>query len=974
MNFSIINSLQKLRFFLAASFPILAKALWPAETARRVAERYPRGAAWVVKARKSLLGANVERAAGVFAVGEYANDVLDWRKVPAEAVGLLRVAVVLAALLCALLPVATVVDWPPVSVESILAIEGRGDVGGWSIALWLVALSLGWAALLIAVATSNRLLLLPTLALFLYINVASVAALPKAWWSLLLPGQGALAVVYSEWRHRSTNRWQRVGSLAATLVAAAGIGFVATIALPTQPWYRGQIPLAIAKVGVPLGLVLWSVGQVLHRVRPTPARVWVPAAAIAVMGLVLQVSLVVRGGWHIPAQGVATFGTQVTGYLWPLYYFIGVGVVFKVLRQTRTLQRASRDLIPLQVAIPITIALLFVATVALWAPTVVATPGVGWPSWFVDIAVALIDTFRVTWSTEVARQTADVMRWVVLALAVSSVWASRRGRLTAEAVARVQVLTLLGWFAIAEYYMELYGIARSSRVSATALFLFSVLILWMLHRTLMRFLNGDSAWWPRVARTCLYAAGLMFVILPIHARGAMHDPRLSGEIVYYLFQGVLVFGVPYYMFVYAARRFTVLPMTPQRALVVFLAGGFIAAALVAMDKVVIAGSFSEAWAEAGREMADRLEGRQKPPIVHLLPLWWIVLRGFAVVLALLAAMRFAGRRTRVVMLRPSAAVFGVVALSAGLACFSNRVLELPLMPNQVELLVTPVRASLWFDASFLALQLSYLLPGLLLALVATREASMSRAIRAAALAVLLHVALQLAWPGQEVWLRSTEVVSLAAAGGICAFLLMAGAVRERLDDLLVRKWDAEPTKGTPTDNLLDRRELRIVALAVILVSATVVGLRTWTSRLVPRPEAAGLAGVPVPAAWRADAGTFVRGHVTGDTAHLAFAIHNDTGTAQAVLLQLAPELAQRFPEFTLQTMTRWDHLAPGATAFDFTWLRHPADSSTFTLGTLAIAPIHDGRRVIATVTYGPLIQARRWDVARIIQSMQSAQR
>ncbi|MBL8960908.1 MAG: hypothetical protein JNJ98_13725, partial [Gemmatimonadetes bacterium] len=133
MNLSFFTALQKLRYFLATTFPALARSLWPQRTIDRLAARFPNAAARVVRTRQSLLGGHVEKAAGVFAVGEYASDVLDWAKLPREVVPLLRGGVVVAGLLCLLLPLAISVDWLPISIEQILEVPDRGTVGSWDV-------------------------------------------------------------------------------------------------------------------------------------------------------------------------------------------------------------------------------------------------------------------------------------------------------------------------------------------------------------------------------------------------------------------------------------------------------------------------------------------------------------------------------------------------------------------------------------------------------------------------------------------------------------------------------------------------------------------------------------------------------------------------------------------------------------------------------------------------------------------------
>ena len=973
MNLSFFTALQKLRYFLATTFPTLARSLWPQRTIDRLSARYPKAAAWVVRTRQSLLGGHVEKAAGVFAVGEYSSDVLDWAKLPREVVPLLRGGVVVAGLLCLLLPLAIAVDWPAVSIEQILEIPDRGTVGGWDIGLWVVAMSLGWAAMLAGAGVANRAVFLLALAAFLYLNLANLSALPKSYHTLLLPVEGLAATVFALTRHRPTTRRDTGLGLATALLAAAACGFVATISIPTAPWFRGRIPMAVAVVGLPLGVVVWGVGRVLQR-RGVTLHLAGVVAALTALGIAAYTSLAVRGGWHLPASGVAQVGTMMTSYLWPLYYFIGVGVVFKVLRQARTLQRAARELVPPALAVPLTIAVLVVASAVLWSPSVGLTPGLPWPRWFVSGADLLASAFPFTWSTSVGQRTTETMRWVVLALGLASVWASRQGRLNPRAVARTQVLVLVTWFAITEYHVEMQGIARAPRVSAVALLLFSVFVLWIMHRTMLRFVTGNSAAWPGASRAPLYVAALMFVLLPTHARGAMHDPRLSSEIVYYLFQGVLVFGVPYYMFVYATRRFALLPLTPVAALAVFLCGGVAAALLVALDRVVVAGSIGEAWAYATQQVADGIAGRRVLPRTFLLPTWWMVLRAALVVAVLLLTMRVVRRRTRVMMLRPAAAVFAVIACAAGLACFANRPLELPLLPTRVGMMVTPLRFSLWVDETFLALQLSYLLPALVLAWAASFEPSVRRALGSIGSAVLLHVVIQAGWPGEEAWLRSSGVVAIIAAGGVGAFLLLASAIRDRLDDLLTRKVEAETSDEGLTDHLLTRVEVRRVALAVCLVVAAVAAGRIWRARPATRVLAEGVGSAELPASWRSDSSHWIRPDISGDTARLVIELRHDTLDAMAALQELAPAIGERYPGFTPTGLYRWDHVATGMVALDFTWYQQPTDSSTYRLGTVVLAPVTGQQLAIGTVTYGPAVTDTRWDVARILSSLRPADR
>ena len=106
----------------------------------------------------------------------------------------------------------------------------------------------------------------------------------------------------------------------------------------------------------------------MNRILIVPACVVCAAVAVlAGLHLCLTASLAARGGILVPAQDLQAQAVQITGYLWPFYYFVGVGVVFKVLRRTKVLHTAARELVPARSS---------------WA-TAVATPGVSGASWAV---------------------------------------------------------------------------------------------------------------------------------------------------------------------------------------------------------------------------------------------------------------------------------------------------------------------------------------------------------------------------------------------------------------------------------------------------------------------------------------------------------------------------------------------------------------------------------------------------------------
>jgi hypothetical protein len=325
-------------------------------------------------------------------------------------------------------------------------------------------------------------------------------------------------------------------------------------------------------------------------------------------------------------------------------------------------------------------------------------------------------------------------------------------------------------------------------------------------------------------------------------------------------------------------------------------------------------------------------------------------------------------------------VFAAVAVAAGLACFSNRALELPLVPNQVEVLLTPLRQSLTLDSAFVALQLSYVLPALLLGVFWMRETTTGRAGAGVVAAIALHVAIALSWPGAEAWLRSTGAFAAAATAGVCSFLLLVAAVRERLDAVLAGQREAE-NEGAPPSQIVRWPELRAAGIALLFICGTLAVARGYTGRLVAHDGPARASRVWLPASWRASvsaaspaASRFALGSASGDSAVLTLETRPDTSATPLLAAQaVALEVGTRFAGFAPASLEGWDRFAPGAVAVEFSYYRQPEDSNSFALGTLAVVPAGEGSVLVATVTYGTQDTPRRWDVARLLSRLRESE-
>jgi hypothetical protein len=128
----------------------------------------------------------------------------------------------------------------------------------------------------------------------------------------------------------------------------------------------------------------------------------------------LLLSLSARGGLTVPAASLHALAVQVTGFLWPLYFFIGAGVVFKVMRQTTTLQRLTEVTLPARLFVPGTLLLLVGATAIAWIRPVLLTPAFPWPRWILTCADWVYRMSGWVWQSAVLRMSLEPLRWVLL--------------------------------------------------------------------------------------------------------------------------------------------------------------------------------------------------------------------------------------------------------------------------------------------------------------------------------------------------------------------------------------------------------------------------------------------------------------------------------------------------------------------------------------------------------------------------------
>jgi len=915
---------------------------------------------------------------------DYSKERIDAGLLPPEAHGVLRPVMSLAALMCLTVPLAMVAPWPAVAAE--LVVGASGPVAGWSIALWMLAMAVAWSSLLVGAAAANRPSLLAVVVVFGYfLGYAAFSRLPASFWNLPLPVVVLGALAFSEARLGRPGRWGLAASVATVLAVGTGTGFFFAGLLPLG---RPPIPLRLA-AGAAAGLLVLAWVRCGSRVaagRPAGDAGWsAPAAQNVLVALlvVFYVGLAGRGGLAVPASVTVEFLELWSGYLWPVWYILGTGLIFKLLTQTRVVTQSIRDVVPGRWLVPALLVLFAAGVVVTWSDLVLDTLGFGWPKPLVTMMGAVYHaTAGWIWNEPLYAYSAAWMRWVLLVDLAAAAWLALRRRLTAAAILVLLAQTLLLWFVVSQYYLNYLGFSRAGSYTPLVALLLALALLWMLYRSGLTRAMDSSPLWPVVGRVAISASIMLFVVLEVHCRAALHDGLAFDRIFLYTFRGVVDFGLPYLLSVYASRRLTTLPVTTPQMIGSFAAGAAVALALNVLDKIVAAGGSLATLSADMSARFDLIVSGHMDRLPDLAPdpsLGWTLTRGLLAVAALALVAVVADRRTRGQERSPAVVLFSLITAGAGMAAFSQIWLEVPVVAPRWAQLIIPYRTSLEVDAHIVALFLTYTLPAMALGLAVARPGGVTwpRAVAGVAAAAALHLVAVVLWPGQEPWLRSSGMLWTCCVAGVGLFGALLGAVRARVERAMPDAVLAEDRAAVP---LIGRRGVAIVGAVAVLALCTVAVTQYRAGRLVAR-EVAGLqTALPLPAAWRpldtlppGEAAGFTRSTVSVGPPVLMVELRESPEEGIDALLQgLLAETAASLPDFEVyRGPESWQHHLDGAVAVDFFFSSAQANGLALPMvGSMALLPIEDGP-VVGVWLIANLhdFHARRWDLVMIADAL-----
>lgn len=827
---NIIATLRKFGNFLAGLFPALAVL------SNRIFEflKLKDLNAFIQKYRDKPPLSAIAPIIDRFFWKDYAKDRLEIEKIAPEMVPILKLVALISVFLVFLMPLCLVFHDNPVKIS--LANGADSSAPAWSVWCWISVSAFAWACLATGAAISNRLALVITSLGAVYTLGTCALFLPRSYWNISLSFSILLGIMISAKVLPMNSLKDKIGAVIASIISGAPTGLIVTALSPVHHYVKPYVLQWAGTIGSVAGLL--SLGTSREKKEETqPLRLFL--LTITSTSLIYLISLVVRGGLSPVGDQLLASIRLCNAYLWPIWYYIGVGIIYKLLKNARIITRAVQDLMPKRSFVPLALVALIAGLVIFWSPVIALAYFPPHPlaplSW---AFLPIYQYYRSMLNDPTNIYTSEWMRWIFAIDLFVVAWMTSKRKLTNESVGSLAYFTLLGWFFIAEYTFQISSFSHAPRHSEVLITLFAIWLLWLFHTSILEICSESSRLWPAQGRQLLYSGFVCLCLLEIAARTTVHDYGVSNEVFLMMFRGIIDVGIPYFLFVFATRRLKKLPISTLRLFQAFCLGAAFTFPINILDKFALSGgSVSGFLALWGTELElSRTTGVISESIPHL-PTEWLLIRAlvFSATLAMLSAgMRYirgqqwqlrnrseeipdqtsassasesipseAGRKPA----RPfqasgkpevplestikksppgtySSLVFLLISFAGGFASFSKSAVDLPL-PNDWKVLLSPFSMNVYLDYYWLVSYLSSWLSALTFLLLVPQDSNGSprkvQHITAIMGSVAVNFACNWLFPGQEYELVSANVLALVGVSGIGLFLFMAQLVWTRLN-------------------------------------------------------------------------------------------------------------------------------------------------------------------------------------------------
>ncbi|MBN8661806.1 MAG: hypothetical protein J0M35_15675 [Candidatus Obscuribacter phosphatis] len=613
-----------------------------------------------------------------------------------------------------------------VSLETFASFKSTAPV--WSIYLWQLLFALSWSALLAGLALSNRLGFLAGALASLYFLATTSITIPRDFWNALLGASVLVNLHLSESALARHTRTANLGSRVNLLLVSVAVGVQIMVMTPLKPLICESLKLQNAYAGIPSGVICGAILGLLlltlvnltlkytHKnthenthenpqensdataLDKATLKSYRLSAALMLFFLFANLS---RSNAGVTAGLDLSSLSLSNAYLWPVWYFIGIGIMHKLISSSKVIARSLPDLVPAKYLSPLLLTLLPAALVCTTADTITL--------FFTNLPINAATTFLSTQSFAFYKvlspflfsdtQTRISTTWfsyvlmfdlyLVICFALTKC-------LSTELINRLFYLTALAYFLICEYLFQFHSFARTVKHSLILSLFFAVWLIWLMHTVGWNMSRQSSKLWPERGRILIYAAIVGLCVLEIHARLASLDFRINNEIFLAMFKGVIEVGPPYYLYILANKRLTTLPIKPSSLFKFFALGGLLSGLSNLFDKLSFCLNSNQAFTTFLANQVYRFSNYGTPSIYCPSSLSALVLKMVLYLTLLFALKKQIGKKDK----SDSYTAFALMSLAGGIAAFSHSMVDLPL-PTNFRLLFAPTAVYTSFNINLL---------------------------------------------------------------------------------------------------------------------------------------------------------------------------------------------------------------------------------------------------------------------------------
>lgn len=927
---------------------------------------------------------------------DYSQDRLNLEDFPAEAVSALRAIFIISIALCILIPLAISGNFPSVTITEVAG--KTGDAQTWSITLWMLSTAFAWGAMIAGATVSNR-----PLAGFLHIfaitvfGTASVFA-PRSFFNLVLPLAVFTSIALTEKSLKSTGGFDYVKAVIFALVSGVPAGIYMVALSPLHQFNFGNVMLTGAILGAILSFIPLYIGR--KSLVPLKAleesskqsnvsrRVWI----LSTFTTLFLVNLLARSGFAEFGSQLLATNTIWYGYLWPVWYFIGVGIIFKLLKNTKLFSRAIKNTLPGFAFIPVLFIIVLAGLALTWSETIVGSFSITASEWQLKISEPFFHLYKWAnpwfWKSPELSQTAQLFKWVLAFELVALVWLALKKRLNNESAASLLYFLFLSGYLIYEYNFQQFSFHRSPSHSIVLISFFAISLLWLFHRVGLKMSLDSSPLWPSKGRLPLYGAVLLFCLTELHARCALHNWGIMNSIFLVMFLGIIDVGLPYFLYIFATKRFKKLPLKISTIFSIFCLGAFLSLPTNVLDKLAMCNwsipQLMNLW-EAQNQLS-LTKGLTNLPYLYL-PTACIVLKSTLFATFLLLIARKVDKLE--IKRKPAAILFATLAFASGLSSFTKTAVDLPILP-QLKVLFNPALSELSLNANVTLIYLTAWIPTLIFAFAVawkTKKTTMDWAF-AFASAAIIHFSISSIWPNNQPFLRSSGLLDdlLILLGLFTVYLIVLAVRRMDNDTNKFRKEEsAAKEKGDgksdskPSTPLISTKEIHAVAaiafLAIALhanqlfspaslVSHNVNVLEhpaklplKWGKNLQPNPKLHGFFNLKGPNQQISSIIWSIRKTPKGGIKEILTSLVDETLNSKAI------------QNFDLTGKEEWSKYYPGAIAIQSSFEIVGPKYNLPRLGMTIFLPRQDQKTEIISIISTPeKFDQYYWDIVRIVKS------